>query len=373
MKLTLDARLIGGSGIGVYIQNLVKNPLLHRFDLELLVHHEHIAFAKNICPQAKVKEYNAGIYSIKELIASPLKTLNTNIFWSPHYNIPVLNFASDLKITTIHDVYHLAYSDTLSIKQKLYGETMIRRAVNYSDLVYTVSNFSKSEIIKKIKCDPDKINVVYNGIDFSRFIKVFSRKEGQAIFNKYSLPELYVLFVGNVKPHKNLKTALLGFKYYCQSSPSTNLKFVIAGKKDGFITGDEEVKKMIEEPFFKEKVQFTGWISDEDLPLIYQKASLFIFPSIYEGFGFPSLEAMAAGCPVISSNSACMPEIYDDAALYFYPLDKKGIGERIHEVLHNSEIRAELVKKGLKKAQEYSWDEAVKQKLLLIENYLSKN
>ncbi len=373
MKLTIDARLIRGSGIGVYIQNIVKSPQLSRFELELLVLNRDTAFAKNICPHGKVKEYNSNIYSIKELIVSPFKTVNTNIFWSPHYNVPILNFASDLKIATIHDVYHLAYSDTLNAKQKLYAEMMITRAVHYSDVVYTVSDFSKSEIIKKVKCDPDKINVVHNGIDSRRFERVFSKEEEKRIVNKYSLPQLFILFVGNVKPHKNLKTALLGFKYYCQSTSSTDLKFVIAGKRDGFITGDSEVKKMIEQPFFKEKVNFTGWIADEDLPLIYQKASLFIFPSIYEGFGFPPLEAMAAGCPVISSNSACMPEIYGDAALYFYPLYKKEIGERIHDVLHSDQIRDDLVRKGLKKAEEYTWEEAVRKKLVLMEIYLSRN
>lgn len=373
MRLTIDSRLISGSGIGVYIQNLLKSPLLRDFEIELLVQQPDIAFAKNIFPSAKVKEYNAKIYSIKELVLNPLKTFNTNIFWSPHYNIPILNFASDLKIATVHDVYHLAYSETLSAKQKWYAKMMISRAVHYSDIVYTVSNFSKSEIIKKIKCDPGKINVVYNGIDFKRFERNFSIEEERGVIDRYSLPEFYILFVGNVKPHKNLKRALLGFKYYCQSVPSTDLKFVIAGKKDGFITADDEVKKMMEERFFTEKVSFTGWVADEDLPLLYQKASLFIFPSLYEGFGFPSLEAMAAGCPVISSNSACMPEIYDNAALYFYPLNEKEIGERIHDVLHNREIREGLVQKGLKKAKEYSWEEAIKKKVQVIKDRLNAN
>ena len=372
MKLTFDARLIKASGIGVYIQNIIKSPLLEKYELRLIHKKKDIDYFKELLSQPELIEFNAELYSVKELIFSPATTRNTDIFWSPHYNVPIINFAKRLQVVTIHDVFHLAFYNTLSNAQKMYAKAMINRAVK-SDIVFTVSEFSKAEIIKYTSCKPEKIKVVYNGIDFEKFNKKKPEEQTNRILKNYHLSSPYILFVGNVKPHKNLKTALLGFKYYCQSTSSTNLKFVIAGKRDGFITGDPEVKIMIETPFFREKVLFTGWIADEDLPSIYQKAALFIFPSIYEGFGFPPLEAMAAGCPVISSNSACMQEIYNNAALYFYPLDETAIGERIHEVLHNDQVREDLVRKGLKKAQEYKWGETVGEKLGLIEKYLSKS
>jgi glycosyltransferase involved in cell wall biosynthesis len=286
---------------------------------------------------------------------SPLKTVNTDIFWSPHYNVPIINFASKVKVVTIHDVFHLAYYRTLSLGQKMYARLMVNRAVD-SDVIFTVSQFSKSEIVKYTSCNPKKIKVIYNGVDFEKFNKRFDENRKNVVLSTYQISSRFILFVGNVKPHKNLKTALLGFKELLLSSAKfSDYKFVIVGKREGFITGDKQLDSLLSDPFFNHKVQFTGWVQDEDLPVLYQAAATFVFPSVYEGFGFPPLEAMAAGCPVISSNAACMPEVYEDAALYFDPLNPVEIAKVLDEVLTDSWLRAALIKKGLNQAKKYDW------------------
>lgn len=374
MKLTIDARLISSSGIGVYVQNIIRSSLFLNYNLTLLYRETDKNYFNDIKTCSNLIRYDAELYSIKELLYTPAKTKNTDIFWSPHYNVPVFNFASKLKIVTIHDVFHLAYYHTLSAAQKVYAKYMIRHAVRSSDIIFTVSNFSKSEIVKHTQCDSNKIKVVYNGIDFNRFSAEFSNEQKQSILAKYKINAPFILFVGNVKPHKNLKNALLGFKEFIvkKTSLSANLQFVIAGKREGFITGDKDISKLLFDPLYAERVQFTGWVDDEDLPALYQQALTFIFPSLYEGFGFPPLEAMAAGCPVISSNAACLPEVYGDAALYFDPLKPTEIAEALSLVMYQENVRKRLVENGKGQAMKYSWDEAIKEKVKFIEEYAAK-
>ncbi|WP_461453527.1 glycosyltransferase family 4 protein [Mucilaginibacter sp.] len=357
LKLTLDARLVNSSGIGVYLQNIIGAELNNSFDLELLCHIRDDAFFNTDIVK---KHYDAGLYSLKELFQTSSYTKNTDIFWSPHYNVPLLNYAKKIKIVTIHDVYHLAYFNTLSIKQKLYVKLVMNRAVNNADIIFTVSNFSKNQILKYFNCDPKKIKVVYNGIDFELFNNVNKNVIVNDVLNKYNIQPNYILFVGNVKPHKNLKTALLGFKrYLTEFTEDTNLKFIIIGKKEGFITGDATIFELLKDPILSKSVIFTGWVDNKDLPVIYQNASCFLFPSYYEGFGFPPLESMAAGVPVLSSNASCLTEIYGNAAYYFNPFDEKAIAVGLNTVLTDEKIKNELVEAGYVQAQKYTWNTCV--------------
>jgi glycosyltransferase involved in cell wall biosynthesis len=372
MKLTLDARLISNSGIGVYLQNVISKLLLTQFEITVLHTSKDFHFFKNVPSGINLVPYNATLYSVKELIATPAKTLGADIFWSPHYNVPLMNFASTLKVVTIHDVYHLAHYDSLNLKQRLYAKYMMQLAITSADIIFTVSEFSKKEIIKYTSAAPDKIKVAYNGIDFEKYNKRLAIAEEKFVLSKYHIVYPYILFVGNIKPHKNLKKALLGFKEFVTKSAGKfeNIVFVIVGKQGGFITGDDEIAKMMEEPFFEKRVLFTGWVADGDLPVLYQRAALFIFPSLYEGFGFPPLEAMAAGCPVASSNSTCLKEIYEDAAFYFDPTDIASIANALETTLSEEQLRSSLVQKGLAQAKKYNWNETMNKKINLIQQNL---
>lgn len=374
MNLTIDARLINSSGIGVYLQNVLKSERLKKYNLKILYKDEELSFFKNIAAYAEMIPYNAPLYSIKELLQTPAKTRNSDIFWSPHFNVPIVNFAKKLKVVTIHDVFHLAHYNTLSTGQKLYAKYMYQKAVQSSDIIFTVSETSKIEIIKYTGAAANKIKVVYNGIDFQQFNTLLGQEAKQNVLNNYNINFPFVLFVGNVKPHKNLRNALLGFKDYLLNEKTTETKFVIVGRRDGFITGDPEINTMVQDPILKDKVHFTGWVQHEDLPALYQQAKAFVFPSFYEGFGFPPLEAMAAGCPVISSNTSCMPEIYGDAALYFNPTNTNEIAEVLHRILNDDEVRNNLIGKGLQQSKKYNWQDSVNKKMNWIEahNSLSK-
>ncbi|MDB5159543.1 MAG: mfpsA 2 [Mucilaginibacter sp.] len=362
MHITVDARMYNSSGIGTYLKNLLTR-LLPIADFTLLGDLKEL---HELSDRAKIISFTAPIYSIEEQLSYRKIIPECDVFWSPHYNVPFLPIKAKKRLVTIHDVYHLAHYDTLTTKQKLYARLIMNKAVSVSDLIITVSGFSKNEILKYTNCKQGKIKVIYNGVNTPPNVYNY-----EMVKNKYKLPDKYLLYVGNVKPHKNLGRFL---KAYLQLSPQlqNDYKLVIAGKIDGFITGDKQLFDFIEvNDGIKNNIIFTGYIDDGDMDSIYNSAKLFIFPSIYEGFGLPPLEAMANHCPVTTSDTTCIPEICGDAVSYFDPLDVADIYNKISELLNNDEKINELINKGNKQAAKFTWDKSVKDHLHLIESIFS--
>ncbi|WP_207431164.1 glycosyltransferase family 4 protein [Sabulibacter ruber] len=362
--------MIHSSGIGVYLKHMIPFLTQH-FEVTVLGKEEELSGLLKDFPIAFIP-VNSPIYSLKEQLELFSKVPPSDVFWSPQYNIPLLPVRARKRVVTIHDTYHLAYKHTLSVAQKAYATVLLNSAVRLSDRVFTVSEFSKKEIIKYTKCPQDKIKVIYNGVDENLFNASFSENEVKTLRSTLpSLPENYILYVGNVKPHKNLITLL---KAYAGLSPSIRdtIHLVIVGKKEGFLTPEVEVFRFLEsQPHLQSCIHFTGFVPDGLLPLLYKCASLSVFPSVYEGFGLPPLEAMASGCPVIASNAASIPEVCAEAALYFDALDVEGLKSKMEYVLLNKDIRADLSKKGLKHSSKFSWLQSAEKHRLVLEQLLS--
>ncbi len=349
-KIVIDARMINNSGIGTYTKQLIA-ALSNSFELIIMGNKTLLQSNYNL-KNISVIQYGSSIYSIREQFELPNKIPRCDIFISPHYNIPLLPVKAKKRIVIIHDVYHLAFYSTLSIKQKLYAKTLINSAVKICDSVVTVSNFSKSEIIKYTHAIESKISVINFGIDTAQFIRGNNSDEPQQTLSKYNLPKKFFLFVGNIKPHKNLYNLLLAFELFLKQN--RNYKLVIAGKKEGLITQDNNVFNLINSnKNLKENVLFTGYISYKELSSLYKAADTLVFPSYYEGFGIPPLEAMLAGCPVIASNAASIPEVCGDAALYFDPFDYINICNKMLTIISYSEERKRLVKKGFENCKKF--------------------
>ncbi|WP_083498663.1 glycosyltransferase family 4 protein [Thermosulfidibacter takaii] len=340
------------SGIGRYIKNIIPF-LVDKVDIILLGKTEEIK-EYSWSEKVEIIESNSKIYSIKEQFELFSKIPECDIFWSPHYNIPILPIRAKKRMVTIHDVYHLAFQHTLPLSQRIYAKFMINQALQRSDIVLTVSEFSKQEIIKYAGTSKD-INAIYNGIEPQWYEK-----------QPLSLSERdnYITFVGNVKPHKNLVRALKAFSLLRDKS----LKFKIVGKKNNFITVDKEVEKIAQK--LGSRVEFTGYVSDIKLKELYRKAKLFLFPSLYEGFGLPPLEAMACGTPVVVSNTASLPEVCGDAAYYVNPYDINDIARGIELVLKDEELQKELIQKGLKRVKLFSWETSAKKLIEIVEEVL---
>jgi len=346
-RLTIDARMLNSSGIGRYIKELIPY-LKDEFKLILIVSSKD---ADSIDSDIDIVTLDAPIYSISEQLYLPLKIPKCDIFFSPHYNIPLLPIRAKRRVVTIHDVYHLAFADTLSIPQSLYAKFMIDRALRLSDTVMTVSSFSRDEIRRYTHTDRD-IHIVPNAINRDVF-KPIRNDSLIDIRAKYRLPEEFILFVGNLKPHKNLRRVLSAIK-------DRDYHLVIVGKRSNFINGDNGISKLINSYNIQDRVHFTGFVADYDLPYIYNLSRLFIFPSLYEGFGIPPLEAQACGVAVVASDIPPLREVYRDTIVYFNPLDIGDISLAIDRVLEDRDLRIDMIQRGFKNAQSLSWQKSAK-------------
>ncbi len=357
-KLVIDFRMHKASGIGTYVKSLLPF-LVEKFEVILLGSRAEIqdyAWSKGV----KILECKSKIYSIKEQLELPLKIPKCDIFWSPHYNIPILPIMAKFRVVTIHDAFHLAFYDTLNFMQKIYAKTIFNQALSRSDIVLSVSDFSRSEILKYAKIDKN-IFVAPNAIDEGRFNHHCDSNALEAVAKDYGLPEDFILFVGNVKPHKNLKNLLFALE-------KMDLNLVIVGKKDGFITGDSIISEIIRRKNLSNRIFFTGYVKDADIAAIYNLAKLFVFPSLYEGFGIPPLEAQACGCPVVCSDAASLPEAFGDSVVYFDPYSVEDMRDKIQMVLNDENLQNELRAKGFENVKRFSWERSAKQIIEIMEN-----
>lgn len=355
LSICVDARMINNSGIGVYIKKYIEFLLRNNEYKIILI--GKLSELKCYFDSTSIWEHieaNIPIYSIQEQLKLPFLIPTCDVFWSPHYNIPLFPVKAKKRITTIPDVFHLAHANKLSTTQSIYAKIVTNAAAKLSDKVITISQFSKQEIIRLTGTALEKIETIYLGIDTNLFKYIEDKCIQKQVQVRYKLPEEYILFVGNVKPNKNLRTLVDAFALIAERYP--NLHLLIAGKKDGFITGDRTLFDRIDrDVVLQKRIVFSGYVANDDLPVLYSMARVFAFPSLYEGFGFPPLEAMACQCPVLASNRSSVPEICGDAAFYINPYDTESLAKGIQHLLINDGFRTELVKKGLLKVNEYNW------------------
>jgi glycosyltransferase involved in cell wall biosynthesis len=351
--VVLDARMINMSGIGRYIQALTPALIKNFSEIILLGTISEIKKFEWV-KQVRIIELNDPIYSISEQLNIFRKTPKCNIFISPHYNTPIFLPQAEKIAVIIPDTNHLVFQRDLSLMKRFYAKLFFKIAVK-KDIIFTISDFSKSEIVKFTNCDPNKIIVGKLSIDKDQFTKLAKELVSKDLSDIEKYQDVnYILYIGNIKPHKNLKRALLAFDLAESKTPG--IKFLIVGKKDNFLTGDNEVFELVKEhKNLIEKVDFTGHVSDVHLAYLYKHAKAFLFPSLYEGFGLPPLEAFFFGCPVIVSKEGSLPEICGNAAYYCDAYDINDIAQSITKVISNNILREDLIKKGYVKIKEYNW------------------
>ncbi len=299
------------------------------------------------------KIYFSYLFIIGTIII-PFKIPACDIFLSPHYNIPLLPIRAEKRAVIIHDVYHLAFYSRLTGLQKLYARTLINAAANRSEKIITVSDFSKQEILKYTSAENSKINIVFCGLNPGNFNDEYNG-DYSLIKTKFKLPENFFLFVSNVKPHKNLYNLLVAYQQVLERDD--RYKLVIVGEYKNLITSDKDVFKLLDNSeTLKRNTVFTGYISQKELHALYRLAYALVFPSLYEGFGLPPLEAMICSCPVLASSAASIPEACGDAALYFDPFNVHDIKEKLDLFISDIRLRDSLINKGHENIKRFSWD-----------------
>lgn len=298
------------------------------------------------------------------LFSSKFMNRECDIYWEPN-TVPIRYIMSKHLITTVHDFSFHAYpewhrKETREYFQKHFWDNIVR-----SKTIITASQYTKNEICEILHYNPANVHVIYHGVDHDNF-KVYERHMLNSFNELYELPEKFILFVGSIEPRKNLKNALRAYNSLPDAFKK-EYKFLLAGFSGW---NNAEVMEIICQE--KGNIIYLGYLSDRDLANLYNLATMFIYPSLYEGFGLPPLEAMACGTPVIVSRVSSMPEICGDAAYYVDPLDVNSIAEGIYAMATNEKMRKELVQKGLHKAKTFNWDTSAKEHLAVFKKVMEK-
>jgi glycosyltransferase involved in cell wall biosynthesis len=282
-----------------------------------------------------------------------------DIFHGPYFFLP--NCLLCKTILTIHDLMVFRHPEFLEPEGVTYYKKRIHSSIKRADAIISVSNFTKNEIVELFDIPENKVRVIYNGIS-SIFRPIKDRIRIEEVKSKYGIKgQRYLLFVGNIEPKKNIETLIHAHAELCKSS-GYKYPLLIVGNKTWYF---KNVWEVVQRRHVERNIIFTGVINDEDLPFLYNGAEVFIFPSLFEGFGIPAIEAMACGTPVIASNRTSIPEIVADAALYVDPLNISEMVEAIDKVLSNSQLREQLIQKGLKRSQYFSWEKTARETLSL--------
>lgn len=356
MKIGIDARFYAEpGGIGRYIRELLKElekqdtgniyiVFVNREGFEQY-HPTNPHFTKILAP--------VKWYTLKEQIWMKriIKKQKVDLMHFPHWNIPLLYRRPF--IVTIHDLILLKFpsrhASTLGplkywLKNLAY-RLVLSQAVNKSQKILTPSCFVKKDILENFRVPEKKIIVTPEGLTEFK-----AEAENRSILRKSSITGPFFLYVGVAYPHKNLEKLILAFQQF-KKETKNNYQLVLAGKKNYFY-------KQLEDFIKKQNIAdviLTGWVTDSELAVLYQNALAYVFPSLYEGFGLPPLEAMAHNLPVISSNASCLPEILGEAALYFNPRQTEEITEAIKRISQDQILRQNLILAGQKQTKLFSW------------------
>lgn len=337
----IDARMIEMSGIGTYVQHLMGQGI---YDIAVGKEEEIRRYDKNV----DVIPCNAQIYGLKEQIFYPNHALsNVDLMHFPHYNVP-LSYHRDF-VVTVHDLTHIVLPEFLGNKVKFcYAKWLMKNALNNSKHVFTVSENSKKDIQKYFNISNDKISITYNAIDGD--FRTKEKKEVQYLLSKYHIDnkKKIILYVGNLKPHKNLITLLEALRILNRN----DIVLVLVGKAFQSVDLLDQEKQL----GIADIIVHTGIVSKEELIDFYNLADLFVFPSLYEGFGIPPIEAMACGTPVIAANNSSIPEVVDDAAILFDGKDAKRLSEIIDATIENDKLKQELINKGQIRCNYFDWN-----------------
>ncbi len=280
-------------------------------------------------------------------------------------NVPLLK--SGPIVVTVHDLISIIFREHYRHnKLRPLFDWMWTKATKKADRIIAVSESTKRDIIEYLDVSEDKIKVVYEAAD--PIYRPVTEDEAESVKRRFKTNGSYIMYVGGMDPRKNLEGLLDAYRRL-PTDLSREHKLVVVGRLDQWYP---EIEKLISEFGLRERVVFTGFVPDEMLVALYNGASVFVLPSLYEGFGLPLLEAMSCRTPVVCSNAASIPEVIGDAALMVDPHDVDGLAAAIERALTDSELREGLREKGFKRAKSFSWEKTARETLAVYEEIAEK-
>jgi glycosyltransferase involved in cell wall biosynthesis len=343
VHVAVDVRTLPWSGIGRYLsENLRRLVRDTRFRFTLLGDPQAVdAGGLRLGEGSSVRIWRTPVFAPREQVEFCRVVPPCDVFWGGHFNMPLFGIPARRRAVTIYDLQPIAQPEQRPLLTRLYARLLYARAAR-SAAVFTISDFSARAIRMLLGVPAERIHRIYCGIDPG-----FAN--GAATPRREPVP--YVLFVGNVKPHKNLQGALAAFR--ALPVRHRDLRFVIVGRREGFHTPDRQIDRLI--AGIEDRVVFTGYVGDADLKAWYRDASVFLFPSLYEGFGLPVLEALSFGLPVVCSRAASLPEVGGSVVHYADAGDPRSVCGALLDALESGRpppdaFRAHLVA--------FDWDQS---------------
>lgn len=367
MRIGIDARLINWPGIGRYVASLIENLL------PLSSPHDYIIYFASVQDQTimpslaqnnRVEKviFPYPVFSISEQLQWPrrIRQDHLDLFHAPHYVVPLA--ASVPMVVTIHDLVGFRFPEHMyGTIARFYYQSMTRLAVRKADKSITDSDFTRSEMVNLLHTSPSKIQTVYLGVDQTKFL--FHPQNDEKFLRQYNFPGRTMLYLGTKKPWKNLPLIIHVLKELIQAQEDVTL--ILSGKD---ARRQQDLSQLIQNLGLQAHIQEVGYIEETAVSAFYRAATLFTFPSYYEGFGLPVLEAMASGVPVIASHSASIPEIVGDAGML---LDPHKVPEWVHHtraLLNDEPQRQHLIQQGIRRSQMFTWHKCATETLAVYES-----
>lgn len=373
MKIGIDARFFGGEqskGLGRYTQKLVEYlaEIDHKNEYVVFLQKDGFDNWKIKNPKFKPVMADFPWYSVDEQLKmlGLIRRAGVDFMHFPHFNVPLLYRGPF--VVTIHDliITHFPTQRATTLAPWLYRlkqfgyQRVISHAAKDSEKIITVSNYSKQDLVKTFDLPPEKIEVTYEASEPPAPVG-FDEEEAEKILREYNIGGPYLLYVGNAYPHKNLEILI----EMMGKLKNGDLQLVLVGKKDYFY---HRVEELIWKRGLEDEVILTDFVPDKFLPLLYARSLAYIFPSKYEGFGLPPLEAMTYRAPVLSSRSSCLPEILGDAVLYFDNNNVYGIIEQVKKIQADPGLRESLIIKGQERLSRFSWKKMAEETVNIYES-----
>jgi len=349
VKILFDTRKIQDFGIGVYIRNLFQGIAQHRDCESRAIHLKGTDYLD--IPRSSMIEVAAKNYDFREHVEIPWKTRRYKdyCYFSPHYVYPL--FISQRLYVTVHDLIHFKFPHLFkpAIRVEV-GKYFIRQVRKKADIVFTGSQSTKNDLRELFGFEESRVKVIYYGI-----AKIFYQQEPQS--SLFDFP--YLLYMGNLKPHKNLPVLIEAFSLIKDRFP--DFRLVLAG-----VLPDRAFMRALLRMGIEDRVVARGYLAQQELIRFIDGAEFFVFPSLYEGFGFPPLEAMARKKAVISSPGGSLKEILGDNALYFSPASAEDLAEKLTLLIENDRIKKEYETKGFVHSSKFSWDKTLQEYISVL-------
>lgn len=365
MKVAIDGQLFlkgNKTGIAWCAHNVLIN--LPQENIEYMINYFSLGFNEETIEQVShYNKYGYGLCRNKFMKDSIYKIL-CSIFPIPYslffpqkvnatlfFNYIVPSGVRGKKAVVVHDMAYKDYPETVRARTRKYLTLCLKKSCQRADVIITISEFSKSRIMELLDIEEKKIKVIPLGVDYDIYNTCATKNERDYLRRKYGFTKDYYLYLGTIEPRKNIERMIRAYAQLVEEKENVPL-LVLAGQK-GWLY--ESIYESVKELNLETKVMFLGYVDITDLPKLLRQSFAFVFPSLYEGFGLPPLEAMACGTPVIVSKEASLPEVVGKAGLYVDPLNITDIKDAMKKMLDQPNLRNSLIEEGFQQISKFSW------------------